>query len=136
MKKYIATAILILSVCFAKAQSNPDTTKKEAEVFSRVEVSAQFPGGLEAFGKFLVKTVRYPADARFKNIQGKVFLTFVVERDGSLTNMKVVKGVSDDLDAEAIRVMKLSPKWEPGKQGGVAVRQNYTVPISFALAKD
>lgn len=132
MKKYTVAALLILSVCFAKAQTKPDSS----EVFKDVDVSAEFPGGLNAFGMFLVRSIRYPADARFKHIQGKVYLTYVVEKDGKLSDIKVVKGVSKDLDAEAVRVMKISPKWTPGQKAGVVVRQQYTVPISFALADD
>ncbi|QKJ29052.1 energy transducer TonB [Mucilaginibacter mali] len=133
MKKYLIAALLVFEVCIAKAQTKPDSS----EVFSKeIDVSAEFPGGLNAFGMFLARNIRYPADARFKHIQGKVYLTYVVEKDGRLSDIKVIKGVSKDLDAEAVRVMKLSPKWVPGQKAGVVARQQYTVPISFALADD
>ncbi|HZY35128.1 MAG TPA: TonB family protein [Mucilaginibacter sp.] len=94
----------------------------------------EYPGGLDAFGHFLANHVRYPATAREGHIQGRVIISFVVERDGSLTNFKVARGVGGGLDEEAIRVMKMSPKWKPGMQNGKPVRVRYSVPISFTLA--
>ena len=87
------------------------------------------------FYRFVAKTARYPASAREQNQQGKVILSMIVEKDGSLSNIKVVRGVSVDIDKEALRVMNLSPKWEPGMENGRAVRAAYSVPISFTLAK-
>lgn len=123
--------LLVLAACVTKAQTKPDTTA----IYTSVETQAEFPGGLQEFAGFLAKNIRYPADARQKGIQGKVFLTFVVERNGSLSDIKVIRGVSKDIDAEAIRVLQISPKWMPGRQSGIAVREQYTVPISFTLAK-
>lgn len=131
MKKYLIIPLLVLAACVTKAQTKPDTSA----VYTAVETQASFPGGVSEFGSFLAKNIRYPADARQKGIQGKVFVMFVVERNGSLSNIKVIRGVSADIDAEAIRVLKISPKWMPGRQSGVAIRQQYTVPISFTLAK-
>ncbi|MGF7075212.1 TonB family protein [Mucilaginibacter sp. R-33] len=110
----------------------PDTTP----VYTSVERVPEFPGGLEAFGKFLATNIKYPAAAREKKIQGRVIITFVVERDGSLSNQRVVRGITGDLDDEALRVMKLSPQWKPGMQGNRTVRVQYSVPINFALAPD
>ncbi|MEO6632074.1 MAG: energy transducer TonB [Mucilaginibacter sp.] len=84
--------------------------------------------------KFLGRTVRYPATARENNTQGSVRVSFVVEKDGALTDIKVTRGIGDGCDEEAVRVMKLSPKWIPGSQGGKAVRVVYSIPISFALS--
>jgi len=92
-----------------------------------------FKGGIEAFGKFLSQHLRYPPKARDNNIQGKVYLQFVIEKDGSLTEAKVTKGVGGGCDEEALRVINLSPKWSPGVQRGKAVRVSYTVPIFFQL---
>ncbi|MES2278289.1 MAG: TonB family protein [Bacteroidota bacterium] len=117
---------------------NSDTkavTEDVNEIFTAVEQSAEFPGGLDKFGAYLGKNIRYPAVARENNVQGKVFLQFVVERDGSLTDIKVVRGIGSGCDEEAVRVIKASPKWKPGMQNGRAVRQQYTVPISFTLAE-
>lgn len=110
----------------------PDTTP----VYTSVERVPEFPGGLEAFGKFLSTNIKYPAAAREQKIQGRVIITFVVERDGSLSNQRVVRGITGDLDNEALRVMKLSPQWKPGMQGDRTVRVQYSVPINFALAPD
>jgi len=92
-----------------------------------------FPGGIEHFYSFLAKNMRYPAVAKENNIQGRVYVSFNVERDGSITNVHVARGAGSGLDEEAMRVIKLSPKWEPGMQGGIPVRAEYTVPITFTL---
>ncbi|PTQ99261.1 outer membrane transport energization protein TonB [Mucilaginibacter yixingensis] len=106
------------------------------EIFTAVENSAEFPGGIDKFYAYLGKSIRYPAVARENNVQGKVFLTFVVEKDGSLTDIKVLRGIGSGCDEEAIRVIKNSPRWKPGMQNGRAVRQQYTVPISFTLQEN
>ncbi|QKJ29050.1 energy transducer TonB [Mucilaginibacter mali] len=132
MKKYLITTLLIFAVCIAMAQTKPDSTT----VFDKVDVSAEFPGGVNALGMFLGRNVRYPSDSYEKNIQGKVLVSFIIERDGNLSDIKITKHVSKDIDAEAIRIIKSSPKWIPGKQGDIVVRQRYTVPINFTLAKN
>jgi len=108
-------------------------TEDSNEIFTAVENSAEFPGGIEKFYAYLQKNMRYPAVARENNVQGKVFLTFVVEKDGSLTDIKVLRGIGSGCDEEAVRVIKASPRWKPGQQNGRNVRQQYTVPISFTL---
>ncbi|MFC0516636.1 TonB family protein [Mucilaginibacter angelicae] len=105
-------------------------------VFSVVEHVPEFPGGLEAFSKFLSGNIKYPATAPEQKIQGRVIITFVVERDGALSNEKVVRGITEDLNNEALRVIKLSPKWKPGVQNNHPVRVQYSVPINFALTPD
>lgn len=107
---------------------------KQKPVYTSVQRVPQFPGGLNAFYQFLAKNTHYPADAVKKGIQGKVIVSYVVEADGSLSDVRVARGVAPDIDAEALRVMKLSPNWEPGTQDGKAVRVAYSVPINFALA--
>ena len=108
-------------------------TEDPNEIFTAVENSAEYPGGIEAFYKYLSNAIRYPSVARENNVQGKVFLTFVVEKDGSLTDIKVMRGIGSGCDEEAMRVIKASKKWRPGQQNGRTVRQQYTVPISFTL---
>ncbi|SDP87185.1 outer membrane transport energization protein TonB [Mucilaginibacter sp. OK268] len=110
-----------------------DTVRKKGNVFTSVEKVPEFPGGVEAFGQFLGKSIKYPKADREKGVQGRVIITFVVEKDGSLSGLKVLKGVSKTIDAEAVRVLKLSPKWKPGIEGHKKVRVQYTVPISFTL---
>ncbi|MDB5010109.1 MAG: TonB family protein [Mucilaginibacter sp.] len=107
---------------------------QQDKVYEAVDKEPQFPGGLKAFYKFLAKTVRYPADARVNNIQGRVYVQFIVEKDGSLSSVKVVRGPGHGLNEEAARAVKSSPKWIPGTQHGKAVRVQYTVPINFTLA--
>jgi protein TonB len=104
------------------------------EVFKAVEINPEYPGGEAAFGKFLQSHIRYPPIAKENGTQGRVFLQFVVERDGSLTDMKIVRDPGSGLGEEAVRVLKISPHWKPGIQNGKAVRVQYTVPVNFALA--
>ena len=105
----------------------------EDQVFMVVEQMPQFPGGQEALMKFLAQNLKYPEEARKAAIQGRVIASFVVRKDGSLTDIEVVRGVNPSLDDEAVRVIKSMPKWEPGKQRGQAVSVKYTVPVTFRL---
>jgi protein TonB len=107
-----------------------DTT---AAPFFIVEQMPEFPGGEGALRKFLANSVKYPVIAQENGIQGKVFVNFVVESTGGISNVKVTRGVDSSLDKEAIRVVRSMPKWIPGKQGGQAVRVSFTVPINFVL---
>ena len=108
-------------------------SKNDEAVISNPETLPGFPGGLTAFSKFLAANLRYPAIARENNIQGRVFLSFVVEKDGSLSDIKVARGIGGGCDEEAVRVIAISPKWNPGMQNGKAVRVSYTVPVFFQL---
>ena len=107
--------------------------KKDRPIFTSVEQVPEFPGGIQAFFKFLSENIRYPSESRRLGVQGRVIISFIVEQDGSLTNIKVVRGVAGDIDKEALRVINLSPKWKPGIQNGHTVRVEYSVPISFTL---
>lgn len=109
------------------------TAESGEEIREIAEVNPEPFGGMEAFGKFLGKTVRYPARASEAGVQGRVIMSFVVERDGSLSNITVVKGIGYGLDEEASRVLKLAKAWKPGMQNGHAVRVRYTIPINFQL---
>ncbi|MDP9079545.1 MAG: TonB family protein [Bacteroidota bacterium] len=100
--------------------------------FKNVDVLPEFSGGGEAYGRFLAKTLKYPRDAMVQGEEGKVIVSFVVEADGSLTNFKIAKSVSKSIDEEALRVMKLSPPWNPGLAGGKPVRVAYSLPIIFS----
>lgn len=105
----------------------------EGMAFDVVEQMPQFPGGMPALMKWLQDNMKYPKEAQDAKQQGRVIVSFVVEKDGSITNVRVVKSVTPALDEEAIRVVKAMPKWNPGMQNGEPVRVNYTVPISFQL---
>ena len=111
----------------------PNTSEPEG-VFDVVEKMPEFPGGIGELMKFLSMTVKYPEAAEKAGTQGRVVVSFIVEKDGSVSNAKVQKSVSEELDAEALRVVNAMPKWTPGKQSGKAVRVKYTIPISFRLS--
>jgi periplasmic protein TonB len=106
---------------------------EEEEIFIVVEDQPEFPGGDEARIRFLSENIRYPQMARESGIQGIVFVTFVVETDGSITNVRVLRGIGGGCDEEAIRVIKSMPQWKPGRQRGRAVRVQFNMPIRFTL---
>jgi TonB family protein len=109
---------------------------KNNKVFTSVEQVPEFPGGLTEFFNFLSKTIKYPNECRKKGIQGRVVIKFIVEKDGELTHFQIARGVEKEIDQEALRALKLSPKWKPGIQNGKPVRVAYAVPISFTLADE
>ena len=111
----------------------PEMPADTSVVFEVVEQMPKFPGGDAALMQFLSSTIKYPKDAMEQKKQGRVLVTFVVEKDGSVSDTKIVKSVSPSLDEEALRVINAMPKWEPGMQKGKAVRVKYTIPISFRL---
>ena len=106
---------------------------KEEQIFIGVEQSPEFPGGTSAMYKFLGQKINYPAAASRANVSGRVTVQFVVEKDGSIGAVKVLKGIGFGCDEEAVRVIKSMPKWSPGKQNGRAVRVYYTLPVMFTL---
>ena len=114
--------------------AEPEPVKEEeTKVFDVVEQMPSFPGGPSALMQYLSSNIKYPVVAEENGVQGRVVCTFVVERDGSITDVRVVKSVDPSLDKEAVRVVKSMPKWIPGKQNGSAVRVKYTVPVTFRL---
>src|SRR5690606_41001791 len=100
-----------------------------------VEQQPEFPGGMDALAKFLRRHVVYPPAAQRANIAGKVVVQFVVEKDGSVGQVTVIKSVGFGCDEEAVRVVKAMPKWSPGKQNGQPVRVYYTLPVSYTLSE-
>ena len=116
--------------------ATPEPPKQEAEqnkVFDVVEQQPQYPGGMGALNHWLASNIKYPVMAAENGIEGRVVVQFVVERDGSVSGVHVVRGVDPSLDKEATRVVSAMPKWIPGKQNGSAVRVKYTVPVTFRL---
>ena len=117
--------------------ATPEPPKQqEAEqnkVFDVVEQQPQYPGGMGALNQWLASNIKYPVMAAENGIEGRVVVQFVVERDGSVSGVHVVRGVDPSLDKEATRVVSQMPKWIPGKQNGSAVRVKYTVPVTFRL---
>lgn len=106
----------------------------EAEIFTVVEESPSFPGGDEARIRFLTENIKYPQIARESSIQGTVYVTFVVEKNGNVTDVRILRGIGGGCDEEAVRVIKAMPKWNPGKQRGKPVRVQFNMPIKFTLA--
>lgn len=105
----------------------------EASIFTVVESMPEFPGGLQELYNYLGNNIKYPVMAKESGIQGRVFVTFVVERDGSITDVRVMRGIGGGCDEEAIRVVQSMPKWQPGKQRGKPVRVQYNLPVRFTL---
>ena len=110
-----------------------ETPQKEEVIFQVVEQMPEFPGGMQKALEFLGKNIKYPVAAQEAKIEGRVIVQFVVGRDGSVSDAKVMRGVNPELDAEAVRVVSIMPNWIPGKQRGKAVAVKYTMPIMFRL---
>lgn len=126
--------ILLLFVSVFSVNAQTDTIRTEDEpVFDVVEVQPEFPGGNEALFKFIADNIVYPASAKEEGIQGKVYVQFVIDKDGNVTKPQIVRGVNSLLDREALRVINLMPKWKPGYQSGKPVNVKYVIPIMFKL---
>lgn len=122
--------VLKLKEAVAQPEPKPEVENK---VFDVVEQMPSFPGGNAALMKYLSENVKYPVVAQENGVQGRVVVSFVVEKDGHITDVKVVRSVDPSLDKEAARVVRSMPSWIPGKQNGSAVRVKYNVPVSFKL---
>ena len=136
----LAAALLLASniscISSEKQEEMIEPTESRAadgEVFQVVEEMPEFPGGMAECMKFLGKNIKYPAEAIEKGIQGRVIVQMIIEKDGTLTNAKIARGVDPLLDQEALRVVNLSPKWIPGKQRGKPVKVQFNIPIKFEL---
>ena len=129
-----------VEVIMAPETAAPTVQEKAVEAnvkteapFLVVEQQPEYPGGMDALRNFLSKNLNYPHSAASAGVSGRVFVSFVVNTDGSLTDLEVLKGIGFGCDEEAIRVMQKMPHWKPGKQSGRAVRVKYNLPISFTL---
>ena len=118
--------IMFLAFLSVNAYSQSDD-----EVYSLVEEAAQFPGGQEEMMKFIQDNRQYPDEAKSQNLHGRVIVSFIVEKDGSLSNVKVMRSLGSGCDEEAVRVINSMPKWKPGKNSGKEVRTKMLVPITF-----
>ena len=133
MKKLIILSLMaVFGLTTASAQKTV-VAEKNQQAFDVVEQMPEFPGGIKALLDYLCQNVKYPADADKQKIEGREIANFVVETDGSISNVEVFRPVFPSLDAEAVRVLSAMPKWKPGMQSGKVVRVKYTVPISFNL---
>jgi TonB family protein len=120
--------VLALGVVYCQAQ------QKQEIKYAELERLPSFKGGMSAFDLFIINNLKYPIEARKNNVQGKVVVGFVIEKDGSVTETRVIKGIGSGCDEEALRVINESPKWIPGLLlGGKPVRVSYTIPIIFQL---
>ena len=118
------------------ATAQADTAKKKKSWDCIPETMPQFPGGLGVMMKYLAANIKYPASAVKAKKQGRVIVTFIVQKDGSVTHAKIAKSVDPELDAEALRIVKGMPKWTPGTQNGKPVNVKYTLPVNFSLQKN
>lgn len=122
----------VLCLMTANAQKTVVSQSKQ-NVYDVVEQMPEFPGGMPAMIEFLQTNLNYPKDAKKQKVGGRVLVMFVVETDGSMSNVRVAKKIFPSLDAEALRVVKAMPKWNPGKEKGKPVRVNFAIPIVFSL---
>jgi len=116
-----------------KVEVAVEAPPKDDQVFTVVEQQPEFNGGMSALNQYLSKNIRYPAAAQRANVSGRVFVSFIVNTDGSIQDVQVLKGLGFGTDEEATRVVKSMPKWRPGKQSGRPVRVKYNLPINFQL---
>lgn len=117
------------------ADAGSEPADDDDVIFTIVEQSAEFAGGLEALKKFLQNNMVYPSNARRLGIEGSVFVTFVVDKAGAISDIQVMKGISADCDKEAVRVVGLMPPWKPGKQAGHTVKSRFVLPLKFTLGR-
>ena len=125
----IVAVFLVAGVCQAQNKEN----KIKDGVYTEVEQMPEYPGGVNALMSDVSAAVKYPEEAKTKGIQGKVFVSFVVDEQGKVTNAKIERGVEPSLDAESLRVVKSLKDWKPGKEKGKTVKVAFTLPINFAL---
>ncbi len=134
MKKLLFLSAFLCTLSFgAFAQKE---VKVEEEVFVVVEEQAEFPGGLDSMYAFIHKNLKYPELAKEKGIQGRVFVSFIIEKDGSISNVKILRGIGGGCDEATVEMIKNMPKWKPAKQRGKEVRCQFNLPIKFELPKD
>ena len=131
----LLTAMSVLAILLMVNTNAMAQNKKKAndKVLEKAEVMPEFPGGDQALFDFVSKNVVYPEEAKDKEIAGRVLVSFVVEKDGSIGEVKVVQGIGGGCDEEAVRVVKAMPKWKPGKDKGKPVRVSYVMPFTFKL---
>jgi len=125
--------IAIPSLFYAQDKQNGNAVQgSDAEyAFEQLEVKPEYPSGNEGLGKYLSENIKYPKKALKNGVSGKVFVQFVIDKTGKVTNVVAVRGVEKSLDKEAVRVIKSMPKWKPGMKDGQPVKVKYTIPINF-----
>ena len=133
VSSFAQTSNVAASVGKIEIKSEDEEVQEEVKIFTVVEQEASFPGGVEELNRYLAKSIKYHQQARETGTKGRVTLTFVVEKDGSITDIKVLRDIGSGCGEEAKRVVKEMPKWQPAKQRGKAVRQQFVLPVSFNL---
>ena len=137
MKKIVLSLVMLLAVAALSAQNTDSKNNVKESVdeptFIAVEQMPEFPGGQEGLVNYLVENLNYPEKAKAEKITGKVYVSFVVEKDGSISNVKVLRDIGYGCGEEAVRVVKAMPRWKPGMQRGKNVRVQYTLPLNFQL---
>jgi protein TonB len=135
MKRFLLllSAILLTNMAFCQEEKKGSV---DDEVFVVVEEQAEFPGGLDSMYAYIQKNLKYPEKAKAEGIEGRVFVSFIIEKDGSISNVKILRGIGGGCEEAVVEMIKNMPKWKPGKQRGKPVRFQFTLPIKFELPKD
>lgn len=135
MKRFLLllSAIFLTNIAFCQ---NEVKVSDDDAIFFVVEVQPEFPGGMDSMYAFIQKNLIYPEKAKAEGIEGRVFITFTIEKDGSVSNVKILRGIGGGCDEAAKEVVEKMPKWEPGTQRGKPVRVQFNLPIKFELEKD
>ena len=128
----LKVALMMLVLLFSFTTSTAQTKKNDME-YCIVEMMPQYPGGLAAMLKYIRENIKYPEQAMKERIQGRVTVSFIIEKDGSISDVKAVRSVHPLLDKEAVRVVESMPKWSPGKHNGKPVRVRFNLPVMFKL---
>ena len=129
---HIKVLIMMLTMLFGFSITEAQAQGKD-KVYDIVEVMPQYPGGMPELMQYLAKNIKYPIQAQKKGIEGRVTVRFIVEKDGSISNVTVVRHIHPLLDKEAVRVIKAMPKWSPGMLNGKPVRVKFNIPVAFRL---
>lgn len=129
----LLSAIFLTNMAFCQEEKKVSV---DDEVFVIVEEQAEFPGGLDSMYAYIVKNLKYPEAAKEKGIEGRVFVSFIIEKDGSISNVKILRGIGGGCDEAAKEMVEKMPKWKPGTQKGKPIRCQFNLPINFELSKD
>ncbi len=133
MIKYTLIFLLLLSSAGIKAQTINIVKTGPAPAVKAIDVEPEFPGGTKAFYKFISQSITFPADVDPEQVQGVVTLSMAIEKDGRLTDIKILKGLTPTMDTETLRIMNTCPRWKPGSQHGETIRVRYTFNINYSL---
>ena len=133
MKKLVLLSLMAICCLMTANAQKTVVSQTNQKVYDTVDQMPEYPGGMQAMIEFLQTSMKYPEDAAKQKVEGRVMVQFVVETDGSVSDVHVAKQVFSSLDAEAIRVVQAMPKWTPGKNGGQVVRVKYNLPIVFRM---